>query len=406
MLSKNAPVIVVGAGPAGCSLALYLAQHDVNTLLIETFTEANFLDQAPRTGSIHPSTLEMFADLGLYEHILPRGLVAPTFQFWDRLTDSMIAEFDHAVLKDDTRFPFVLQCERIKVVEEAMKMLRTYPNVKIRMGTTLEDMEQDADGVTAIVTNEGGETERIRGSFIVSGEGARSVVRKASNIAFEGYTYPDQVLTVSVVHDFDKLHGYSYRNYLSDPDQWANLFKWGQPERWRVHFPTSLDDDPEMLLSDDYCQKQLQKFLPNSKPYDIVYRKLYSSHQLVADTFNAGRALLAGDSAHVNSPIGGVGMNSGVHDSINLGEKLVGILDGSMDMSVLDRYTRQRKHVAVNHVKTITERNKKLINERDPEVRKRNHDMLHNAATDPKLAREYILRTSLMKSLEEVAAIQ
>ena len=406
MLSKNVPVIVVGAGPAGCSLALYLAQHDVNTLLIETFTEANFLDQAPRTGSIHPSTLEMFADLGLYERIEPRGLIAPTFQFWDRLSDSMIAEFDHAVLKDDTRFPFVLQCERIKVAEEAMKMLRTYPNVKIRMGTTLEDMEQDADGVTAIVTNEGGETERIRGSFIISGEGARSVVRKASNIAFEGYTYPDQVLTVSVVHDFDKLHGYSYRNYLSDPDQWANLFKWGQPERWRVHFPTSLDDDPEMLLSDEYCQKQLQKFLPNSKPYDIVYRKLYSSHQLVADTFNVGRALLAGDSAHVNSPIGGVGMNSGVHDSINLGEKLVGILAGSMDMSVLDRYTRQRKHVAVNHVKTITERNKKLINERDPEVRKRNHDMLHDTAADPKLAREYILRTSLMKSLDEVAAIQ
>ena len=96
----------------------------------------------------------------------------------------------------------------------------------------------------------------------------------------------------------------------------------------------------------------------------------------------------------------------GVHDSINLGEKLVGILDGSMDMSVLDRYTRQRKHVAVNHVKTITERNKKLINERDPEVRKRNHDMLHDTAADPKLAREYILRTSLMKSLDEVAAIQ
>ena len=406
MLSKNVPVIVVGAGPAGCSLALYLAQHDVNTLLIETFTEANFLDQAPRTGSIHPSTLEMFADLGLYERIEPRGLIAPTFQFWDRLSDSMIAEFDHAVLKDDTRFPFVLQCERIKVAEEAMKMLRTYPNVKIRMGTTLEDMEQDADGVTAIVTNEGGETERIRGSFIISGEGARSVVRKASNIAFEGYTYPDQVLTVSVVHDFDKLHGYSYRNYLSDPDQWANLFKWGQPEQWRVHFPTSLDDDPEMLMSDEYCQKQLQKFLPNPKPYDIVYRKLYSSHQLIADTFNVGRALLAGDSAHVNSPIGGVGMNSGVHDSINLGEKLVGILDASMDMSVLDRYTRQRKHVAVNHVKTITERNKKLINERDPELRKRNHDMLHDNATDPKLAREYILRTSLMKSLEEVAAIQ
>ncbi len=406
MLSPKAPVIIVGAGPAGLSLALYLAQHDVNVLIVETFTEENFLEQVPRTGSIHPSTLEMFDDLGLYQHLEPRGLIAPTFQFWDREHGRMIAEFDHEVIKGDTKFPYVLQCERLKVIEQAMKMLRTYANVAVRMGTTLESFTQDADGVVANVVNEAGEREDIPGSYIVSGEGGRSAIRKGADIAFEGYTYPDQVLTVSVVYDFDKHHGYAYRNYISDPDQWANLFKWTQPERWRVHFGTSMDDDPERLLSEEHCQAQMQHFIPIGKPYEIVHRHLYSSHQLVASSFNAGRALLTGDSAHVNSPIGGVGMNSGVHDSINLGEKLVAVLRGEADASVFDRYTRQRRHVAINHVKKITERNKRLINDKDPASRQKNHDMLARTANDPKLARDYILNTSLFTSLDEAAAIQ
>ncbi len=406
MLSPKAPVIIVGAGPAGIVLALHLAQHEVNVLLAETFTDENYLQQVPRTGSIHPSTLEMFDDLGLYQHLEPRGLIAPTFQFWDRDQGGhLIAEFDHCVIKDDTRFPYVLQCERLKVIEQAMKMLRTCDNVTVRMGTTLESFEQDGDGVDATFVNEAGEREKIRGSYIVSGEGGRSVIRKGADIAFEGYTYPDQVLTVSVVYDFDKLHGYSYRNYISDPDQWANLFKWTQPERWRVHFGTSMDDDPERLLSDEHCQSQMQHFIPTGKPYEIVHKHLYSSHQLVAATFNKGRALLTGDSAHVNSPIGGVGMNSGVHDSINLGQKLVAVLRGEAGPEVFDRYTRQRRHVAVNHVKTITERNKKLIHERDPQVRAKNHEMLARTANDPKLARDYILRTSLLTSLKETEAI-
>jgi 3-(3-hydroxy-phenyl)propionate hydroxylase len=138
----------------------------------------------------------------------------------------------------------------------------------------------------------------------------------------------------------------------------------------------------------------------------VVYRNLYTAHQLVARTFNVGRCVLAGDSAHVNSPVGGVGMNSGIHDAVNLGEKLISILRGEGALDLLDRYTRQRRHVAINHVKRITENNKKWIMERDPAVRAKNHDNLRRTASDPKLAREYLLRTSLISSLREAAAIQ
>ena len=386
-------------------LALYLAQRGVRSCLFETLDAAKFLEQEPRAGSIHPATLEMLDDLGLYEKMEPRGLVSPKFQYWDRVRDEMFAEFDHAVLRNDTRFPYVLQCERGKIIDEAMQLLRRRPECDIRMATTFQTFTQDEDGVEALVNNEAGEEERVRGSFIVSAEGGRSNVRKALGIEFEGFTYPERTLTVCVCYDFDRHHGYAYRNYLSDPEQWSNLFKWVQPERWRVHFPTDLDDDPETVLGDEFIQRQLQRFLPRDETYEVVHRTLYTVHQRVAATFRVGRAVLAGDSAHVMSPIGAMGMNSGVHDAVNLGEKLVAILRGEGGLEILDRYTRQRRHIAVNHTTAQTARNKKLLEEKDPAVRRQNHDNLRRTAGDARQAREFLLRTSLINSVREAAQI-
>ena len=128
-------------------------------------------------------------------------------------------------------------------------------------------------------------------------------------------------------------------------------------------------------------------------------------HQRVAKKFRVGRAILAGDSAHVNSPIGAMGMNSGVHDAFNLADKLVRILHGEADDAELDRYERQRRHVAVKHTQAQTIRNKRLLQERDPAVRRRNHDELRRTAEDPELARKFLLRTSLIESLREAEQI-
>ena len=407
MAADKQPVIIVGAGPVGLCLALYLAQHGVRSCVIERLDAQGFVDQEARAGSIHPATLEMLDDLGLYQRLERRGLIAPTVQYWDRETGAMFAELDHAVLRNDTRFPYVLQCERTKIIDEAMQVLRETGLSDIRMATEFVSFTQDGDGgegVEALVSHAGGE-ERLRGSYIVSAEGGRSIVRKALDIEFEGYTYPERTLTVAVAYDFDKARGYCYRNYLSDPQQWSNLFKWTQPERWRVHFPTQIEDPPEKILSDAYIQAQLQRFLPRDQPYEVVHRTTYTVHQRIAVNFRVGRAIQAGDAAHVNSPIGGMGLNSGVHDAINLGEKLCDILSGRTSDDVLDRYTRQRRHVAVNHTKAQTERNKKLLAEKDPAVRKKNHDQIRRTAEDPALSREYLLRTSLINSLKEAAAI-
>ena len=398
-------VIVIGAGPVGLCLSLALAQEGIPVCLIEALGDHNFLEQVPRAGTNHPATLELLQRVGLYDKLEPRGIIAPLFHYWDRPEGKLVAAFDHALLKDDTRFPYVLQCERIKIVEEALKLVKAHPGIELRLSTEFTAFSQTADGVVAQVTNAAGETEAIDGSYLISAEGARSIVRKDLDIEFEGFTYPDRTLNIEVAYDF-RTHGYTERNYISDPDEWSNLFHWkGPPDRWRVHFPTAPDADETALTRPDALQARLQRFLPIGKAFEIVGSNLYVVHQRVAKKFRAGRAILAGDSAHVNSPIGAMGMNSGIHDAFNLAEKLVSILRGEADAAVLDRYERQRRHVALQHTQAQTMRNKRLLTEKDPAVRRKNHDELRRTAEDPKLARAFLLRSSLIESLREAAQI-
>jgi 3-(3-hydroxy-phenyl)propionate hydroxylase len=404
-MSAKKPVVVVGAGPVGLCLALALAQSEIPVTIVETMSDENFLNQVPRAGSNHPSTLEFFDKIGLYERMLPRGIVAPKFQYWDRQDAAVIAEFDHIHLKNDTKFPFVLQCERIKIIEEALKMAKEHPLISVWMSTTFTGVSQTEDDVAVQVTNGGGETGTILGSYLASAEGARSIARKEMDVEFEGFTYPERTLNIEVAYDFTK-HGFTERNYISDPVEYSNLFHWkGPPDRWRIHFPTDPNEDEENLTRPEALQTRLKNFLPIDGDYEICGWNLYAVHQRVAKKFRAGRVILLGDAAHVNSPIGGMGLNSGVHDAFNLADKLARILQGAAHESELDRYDRQRRQIAVKHTQAQTIRNKRLLEERDPAVRKRNHEELRKTADDPVLARKFLLRTSLFDSLHEAEQI-
>ena len=394
-------MIIAGAGPVGLVLALSLAGRGHRVVVVEKLVD--LLDQVRRAGTIHAATLEMLDDIGLYERLEPRGIVAPLVHYWDRGDPEPIAVFDHAVLAGDTRFPHALQCDRLKLVEESLKMASSNDLIEIRTGTELTGFRQDSDSVTAVVETADGEHQELRGTHLVGCEGAHSVVRKQLGIDFEGFAFPDRTMTLSVLFDFDSILPYGYRNYILDPVEWANLFRW--TDLWRVVLPADVNADPDALLDDDVIEAGLQRFHPTGEPYEVVSKSLYTVHQRVAETFRARRVLLAGDAAHVNSPIGAMGMNSGIHDAVNLAAKLSVVLRGEAGDEVLDRYVRQRRHVAVTHVQAITIRNKKLMAEADPEVRRRNRDDLRRAADDPVLAREFLLRASLISSVREAAEI-
>ena len=404
-MPSSLPVIIVGAGPVGLCLGLALAKAGIAVEIIEQLREENFLEQVPRAGTNHASTLELYDQIGLYEKLEPRGIIAPTFHYWDRPGWKRIAEFDHGVLKNDTRFPFALQCERIKIVEEGLKLAKAHPNMKVHLGAEFVGFEHKADSVVAIFAGDGGESGRIEGSFLVSAEGARSIVRKDLDIEFEGFTETERTLNIEVSYEF-RDHGFAERNYISDPVEWSNLFHWkGPADRWRVHFPTKPNEREADILAESNLRRLLDRFIDFQSPYTIRASNLYTVHQRVAKKFRAGRCILVGDSAHVNSPIGGMGLNSGVHDAFNLAAKLTEILHDGGDLGLLDRYERQRRHVALSHTQADTIQNKRRLVEQDPKVRQANQDQLRRTSEDPVAARKFLMRTSLFDSLREAAAI-
>jgi 3-(3-hydroxy-phenyl)propionate hydroxylase len=153
-------------------------------------------------------------------------------------------------------------------------------------------------------------------------------------------------------------------------------------------------------------QRRLQGIHQKSGEYEIPYYALYSVHQRVAATFNKGRVLLAGDCAHVNNPIGGMGMNGGIHDAINLAEKLSDVWFGRAEEKVLDRYTRQRRKAQVDYVQAQTIQNKKALEEKDPKVRWQHLDELRRTSEDVALHKKFLYRSSLIDSLNSANAVE
>ena len=138
------------------------------------------------------------------------------------------------------------------------------------------------------------------------------------------------------------MPGLANVSYISDPDEWCALVR--VVGSWRVVFPTDPAASDDDLLADGHIDRLMRTFIPIRGSYEIFHRSIYRVHQRVAATFNVGRVLLAGDAAHLNNPLGGMGMNSGIHDAFNAADKLARIvLDGEEAQPLLDRYTRQRR---------------------------------------------------------------
>jgi 3-(3-hydroxy-phenyl)propionate hydroxylase len=195
----------------------------------------------------------------------------------------------------------------------------------------------------------------------------------------------------------------SYVNYCSDPHEWCVLLR--VPTLWRVLFPTKEDETDEQVLTDESVQTRLQRLLPQSEDYTVVHRTLYKVHQRVAQHFRQGRVFLAGDAAHINNPLGGMGMNGGIHDAMNLCEKLMAVLQHGAHAEVLDLYEKQRRTIAIEYINASTARNKKEIEERDPVLRQKNHDELRALAADPISSLAYLRKTSMIDALERAKAL-
>src|SRR5438067_11222604 len=354
MAGRN--IVVVGAGPVGTVAALACARFGHGVTLLEAQER---VDDSPRALRTQPPTLEIIAELGLIDEYIAQGLVARIFQFWDRPRLRLIAQFDFERLRGETAYPFVVQTEQHKLANMGLARLRAMGNAMVRMATRVTGLAQDADGVT-VHTEQG----PVRADYVIGCDGGRSTVRKALDIEFEGFTWPERFLVITTRFDFQAALGVCYRNYMADPQEWTNLFKVAGDDlkgRWRAVFNTREDESDEEALSDAAVRARLGRVYVPEAEREYLHLNLYSVHQRVAKSFRRGRVFLCGDAAHVNNPIGGLGLNCGIHEAWDLANLL------SAENPDLDAYERRRRPLNIEYVQEQTVANKKRLEERDPE---------------------------------------
>ena len=391
-------VIVVGAGPVGLVAAAALMAEGVPVTVVERTAE---IVEDLRASTFHPPTLEILDRLGVTQHLLADGLVCALWQFRDRRSGP-VATFDLANLRDETEFPYRLQCEQWKLTRVLRDRLVASPDCDIVFGLKAISVTQDADRVVLTAEREDGARETLQCRYLVVADGARSALRGALGIPFEGLTIPERYLSLSTTFEFNEvMSDLPYVAYISDPDEWLTLLR--TPSLWRVLLPTDPNEGDEEMMAPARLEARLQSVVASPTPYEVVHKACYRVHERVAERFVEGRVVLAGDAAHINNPLGGMGMNGGIHDAVNLAEKLAALWRGGDD-GLLKRYERQRRKVAIEGVQAQAMRNRQIMNERDPAKRQAYYDNLKAAADDPRRHKDYLMRSSLIESLREAAA--
>ena len=398
-MTNKTQIIIAGAGPVGCGGGLILARAGISVTILET---ENDLIPELRASTFHPPTLDMLDDLGVTPKLIDQGLITPKIQYRD-LEDGLVAEFDHALIDDRTKHPYRLQCEQFKLTRIIAEMLKEFPHAEISFDSKFVDASQTDNAVRVFYETPAG-SEQVTCDYLIGADGSRSEVRKSQKIEFQGFTYPEQFVTVSVPEDVDKIvTGMGHVCYIAHPTQWCALIH--APDYWRFLFPIPMETTKEEAFDDDFLEGRLQHLAPHQERYAIQLRTLYGVNQRVAETYRLGRILLAGDSAHVNNPLGGMGMNGGIHDGVNLAEKLVRMYEGGETQELLNLYDRQRRPIAIEYVQAQTMRNKKNLEETDPHIRRQRQDELRDVANNVEKSRELLLQTSMINGLERSEAI-
>ncbi|MSO97578.1 MAG: hypothetical protein EXR11_05080 [Rhodospirillaceae bacterium] len=404
-MTKSNCVIIAGAGPVGSITALALSRQGIPVLQFETDKET---PTAHRAATTHSSTLDLLDSVGMTPVIIEQGLKAQYFQYRYRETNEVFAEFDFGRLVGETNHPYAVQLEQHKTVAIAQDMLKAFPDFALRREHKIVAIDNGADQVRVVTETPDGARQDWSGRYVIGCDGGRSFVRKSQEIDFPGFTWEERFIIVATLFDFEKADNYRYRNYIADSEQWCSVFKIPGPDgkgMWRNLFPVMGSEPEEVVTSDDWIRARYDYCFPYARDTAIVHRNLYTVHQRVAAAFRKGRAMLAGDAAHINNPLGGMGMNSGIGDGLNLAEKVGKVWRGEADESIFDRYDRQRRPLAQKYVQAQSIQNKETLQAKDKAAANARFEELRRTAEDPKRHKAFLMNSSLITMAREAAAI-
>jgi 2-polyprenyl-6-methoxyphenol hydroxylase-like FAD-dependent oxidoreductase len=397
-MSVRNPVIIVGAGPVGLVAAVGLAQRGVPSVVLEAcFTPPRDL----RASTVHPPTLDMLDELGVAEDYIKLGIITECWQVIHLGTRERVL-FDLSLTKGHTRHPYRLQCEQYQLVPLLIERARASGLVDLRFGAEVTEVAQHADKVVARA-NLNGEPQEFDGGYLIGADGAHSVVRRSLGLPLEGFTYEHSTTLITTPFRFEEeipeLVGANYTWTWLDAGSMFRL-----RDEWRCTFyPRPGEADQE--LTDQVIESRMQGILARDEPYEVREKRNYKIHQRIVPDYRVGRIVLAGDAAHVTPPTGGLGMNGGIHDAVNLADKLARVIAGE-DEALLDLYTRQRRPVALAEILAQSHQNRIRMQLWDGEQRKEVMAQMRAIAADPAESKAMLLRTSMIEGLAKATAVQ
>jgi len=337
-------IVIAGAGPVGGVAAFYLASAGIDVILLESGSDCA-LDL--RASTFHPPTLEILDQFGITKKLIEKGLKAPVYQFRERESGEAI-EFDLSEISDVTRFPFRIQCEQYHLSRMLSDGVRNLPGADVRFAT-----------------------------------------------------YPEKFLCFTTNEPLEKkLSNLCYVNYVSDPKEWMVLLK--VPSLWRVLVPAKDDQSDAELLGDEKKNDVFGRLIGGGEKVQTAHRTIYRVHQRVAKRFLHDRVAIIGDAAHLNNPIGGFGMNSGIHDAYNLCDKFVRIYNQAADADqVLGVFERQRRKTTHDFIQAQTIRNMEYLSEGAGEQHRKRKTEMERLHSNADQRREFLLRQSMIQCLEQ-----
>jgi len=402
--SHDLPVLIAGAGPVALTAAYALLRQNIPVQLFDIYAT---VPSEPRASTFHPPTVELLEEIGVAEELLSMGLEVRYWQQRDR-RKGLVAELDLHILSDITRYPYRLHCEQHKYAGMLLRRVEEMSPGCVHRNSRVLSARQDADAAYLTVETPTG-THEVKGRYLIGADGGRSIVRHSLGVSFEGKTFEERFLVLTTPFDFGP-YGFTGTCYIADPVEWCSMFRVpadGPPGRWRVVFPESSGRPEAEVFNEAECQARLQNFFPHpdGKDYQIVHKNIYQVHQRIAGKFRVGHVFLAGDAAHINNPLGGMGLNFGIHDALNAADKIGQVWRGEADETVFDRYDRQRRTVAEEYLLAQTAQNKRDLEERDPVAREKRQEEWRQTAADPKKARAFLLKTAMFESVRRAREI-
>ncbi len=392
-------VAIVGAGPSGLTLAWWLVKQGVTVSVLER--EAA-IPQDMRASTFHPATLDLLDESGLASELVQRGTVVSQWQYLIHETGER-AVFDMACLDDVTDYPFRLQCEQFQLTELLAARLAEHPLCTLHFNASFQDAVSEDEQVQLRYHDSDGAKQGVC-DWLVAADGASSQVRKSLGLSFDGTVFPKTSITLVIAHPFEEdIPNLLGVNYVWLPDRHYSLMR--LRDTWRFTYSPEPGQDAETALSDAVARAHIARVSPRAAETTIRSRNIYTLHQRCLEQFCHGRILFMGDAAHLNSPAGGMGMNSGIHDARSLADHLVPVLQGE-GVGLLERYDRRRRTIALEEVQRLSAQNYARHRETDQEKRRLIWEDLQEIAGDPARHRSYLLDAAMIRSREREAAIE